>query len=173
VKEMSHVYVIDSGVLFSTWVRKVPDGEFITTIRVMDEIHNKPSKFRVDVLELLDRLRQETPPIDSIKVVTKAAAETGDKPVLSETDIELIALAQAKKATGTSTTLVSTDMAILNTARYLGIDSIDPSGRFRDDIRWVLICPACNHKSKVSTEDLECPVCGTQMRRKVSRKARK
>ena len=170
---MSHIYVIDSGVLFSTWIEKVSDSKFITTSRVMDEIHNRPSKFRADTLELLDRLRIESPPIDSIKAITKAATESGDKPVLSDTDIELIALAHSKKATRTSTTLVSTDMAILNTARYLGIDSIDPSGRFRDDIRWILICPACNYKSKVSVKDLECPICGTQMRRKVSQKSRK
>ncbi len=173
MKEMSHIYVIDSGAFFSTWIRQIPDGNFITTEEVTDEIHNKPSKFRVDTLELLDRLRKETPPVESIKVVVKAATKTGDKPVLSETDIKLIALAQSKIGTGTRTTLVSTDMAILNTARYLGIDIIDPSGKFKDDIRWILICPACNHKTKVSKDDLECPICGTQMRRKVSRKARK
>jgi len=170
---MSLVYVIDSGVLFSTWIRKAPDGEFVTTAGVVDEIHNKTSKFRVDVLELLDRLHIETPPIDSIKAATRAATETGDIPVLSETDVELIALAQSKKETGTVTTLVSTDMAILNTARHLGIDTVDPSGRFKDDIQWILICPACNFKSKVPVEDLDCPICGTQMRRKVSRKSRK
>jgi rRNA maturation endonuclease Nob1 len=170
---MSHIYVIDSGVFFSTWIRQVQDGEFATTIGVADEVRNKPSKFRMDILELLDRLQKETPPTDSIKAVVKAAIETGDKPVLSETDIELIALAQSKKMTCASATLVSTDMAILNTARHLGIEIFDPSGRFKDDIRWILICPACNYKSKMTREGLECPVCGTQMRRKVSRKARK
>jgi len=170
---MSHIYVIDSGVLFSDWPRQVPDGVFATTIGVVDEIRNKPTKFRMDTLKLLDRLQNEIPPIASVRAVAKAATETGDKPVLSQTDLELIALAHSKKKTGASITLVSTDMAILNTARYLGIDTIDPSGRFKDDIRWILVCPACNHKSKMSGEGLECPICGTQMRRKVSRKARK
>ncbi|MDH4212918.1 MAG: hypothetical protein OEV85_03260 [Candidatus Thorarchaeota archaeon] len=170
---MSHIYVIDSGVLFSDWTRQAPNGVFTTTSGVVDEIRNRPTKFRVDILELLDKLQKETPPIASIRAVVKAAAETGDKPVLSETDIELIALAHAKKMTGISATLVSTDMAILNTARHLRIDILDPSHKFKDDIRWILICPACNHKSQVSTEGLECPICGTQMLRKVSRKARK
>jgi rRNA maturation endonuclease Nob1 len=170
---MSHIYVIDSGVLFSTWTKTVPAGVFATTMGVVDEIHNKPSKFRADILELLDRLQKEIPPSDSIRVVTKAAIETGDKPVLSETDVELIALAYSKKKAEANTTLVSTDMAVLNVARHLGIDTIDPSGRFKDDIRWFLICPACNHNSMVFTEGFECPVCGTQMHRKVFRKARK
>jgi UPF0271 protein len=170
---MSHIYVIDSGVLFSTWTKTVPAGVFTTTMGVVDEIHNKPSKFRADILELLDRLQKEIPPSDSIRAVTKAAVETGDKPVLSDTDVELIALAHSKKKAEPNITLVSTDMAVLNVARHLGIDTIDPSGKFKDDIRWILICPACNHKSLVSKEGVECPVCGTEMRRKVLRKARK
>jgi rRNA maturation endonuclease Nob1 len=170
---MSHVYVIDSGVLFSIWTKKVPEGVFATTMSIVDEIHNKPSKFRTDILELLDRLQKDTPPSSSIRAVVKAADETGDRPVLSDTDIELVALAHSKKGDGVSITLVSTDMAVLNVARYLGIDIIDPSGRFRDDLRWILICPACNHKSEVFRQGLDCPVCGTQMRRKVLGKARK
>jgi rRNA maturation endonuclease Nob1 len=170
---MSHVYVIDSGVLFSTWIKQKPDAAFTTTLGVIDELRNKPSKLRVELLELLDRLKKETPPSDSMKAVIKAAGETGDKTVLSETDIELIALALSKKKDGTRTTLVSTDMAVLNTARHLGIDIIDPSDRFKDDIEWILVCPACGHKTKRHEEGIECPICGTQMRRKVLRKSRK
>jgi UPF0271 protein len=170
---MSHVYVIDSGVLFSTWTKKVLDGTFTTTMAVVDEIRNRPSILRMGILETLDRLEKETPASDSIRAAAKAADETGDKTVLSETDIELIALAYSKMKDGTRTTLVSTDMAVLNTAKHLGIDIIDPTGRFKDDIEWIMVCPACGHKSKQHKTGIECPVCGTQMRRKVLRKSRK
>jgi rRNA maturation endonuclease Nob1 len=167
---MSHAYVLDAGVLFSTWTSKIPEGEFVTTSSVLEEIRNKPSKIRADMLILIERLQEDSATPTSIKAVRSAASDTGDESVLSETDIEIIALAHTKKSLGIKTTLVSTDLAVLNTARYLGLVVIDPSGRFKHEIIWTYRCPACNHKSISKTKDLECPVCGTTMRRVVQRK---
>ena len=118
----------------------------------------------------LERLREEAPETVSIRAVQSAAQATGDSRVLSEADVDLLALAHTKKSQGFSTTLVSSDLAVLNTAKQMGISIIDPSGRFRHEIIWSFKCPACNHKSKSTTKDLECPVCGTQMRRIISSK---
>lgn len=170
---MSYHYVIDTGALLSTWTKRIPEGVFSTTASVINEIHNRPSRFRAGLLEVLDRLREEAPPADSIRATRIAAAETGDESVLSETDIELIALAYSKKRDGMSTALVSMDFAILNTARHMGIETVDASGKFKDDIRWILVCPACNNRSKASKTSHECPVCGTQMRRKATKKSPK
>ncbi|RDE13471.1 MAG: hypothetical protein C4K48_08165 [Candidatus Thorarchaeota archaeon] len=170
---MPRTYVVDAGALFSTWTKRVGEGVFSTTTDVVDEIRNRPSKFRADLLEVLDRLREEAPPTDSINAARRAATETGDDSILSETDIELIALAHSKRQDGSSIVLVSTDLAVLNTARHMGIETVDPSGKFKDDIKWVSICPACGHRSVASKAGLECPVCGTPMRRRVFKKGRK
>jgi rRNA maturation endonuclease Nob1 len=170
---MSHIYVIDAGVLFSTWMKRYPEGMFLTTPQVREEVQNRSSKLRADILEILDRLQEESPVVDSIKVTRRAASETGDRTSLSENDIELIALAHSKSRSGASVVLVSTDMSILNTARRMGIETIDPSGKFKDDIQWILMCPGCGHRSTQPVDGLECPICGTTMGRKVLRKHRK
>ena len=167
---MSHIYVLDAGVLFSSWTSKIPDGLFITTSSVLEEVRNRPSKVRAEMLALVDRLQEDFPTPESLKGVRLAADKTGDKSVLSEVDIEIIALAHSKKSVGEKTTLVSTDLAVLNTARHLGIRVIDPSRRFKHEIVWALKCPACKHKSRFRTKNLECPVCGTIMRRYVHKK---
>jgi rRNA maturation endonuclease Nob1 len=149
---------------------KIPEGTFVTTRSVLEEIRNRPSKVRAEALTMIDRLREDFPTSVSLKEVKQVASKTGDKSVLSDVDIELIALAHTKKAEGISVTLVSTDLAVLNTARHLGLTILDPSGRFKHEIVWSLKCPACNHKSSSKVTDLECPVCGTTMRRIVQRK---
>ena len=167
---MSQTYVLDAGVLFSSWTSKIPDGLFVTTSSVLEEVRNRPSKLRAEVLTLLDRLQEDYPDLESIKAVHDAASKTGDKSVLSEVDIEIIALAHSKISLGIAATLVSTDLAVLNTARHLKISILDPSGKFKHEIIWSLKCPACNHKSRSKAKELECPVCGTLMRRVVQRR---
>jgi len=169
---MSHIYVLDAGVLFSSWTIKVPEGTFTTTSSVLEEVKNRPSKVRTEILTLLDRLQEDFATPESIKAVRLAADKTGDKSVLSEVDIEIVALAHTKNSLGMKTTLVSTDLAVLNTARHLGITIIDPSGRFKHEIVWSLKCPACYHKSSSKAKELECPVCGTVMRRVVHRRSK-
>ncbi len=167
---LSQLYILDAGVIFSTWTKGVSTGSFLTVSGVLQEIKNKPSKLRADILMVLEQLRDEIPETASFKIVQSAAHDTGDDMVLSDVDIELLALAHTKKSQGLPVTLVSSDFAILNTAHHLGIPTIDPSGRFQHKIIWSFKCPACNHKSKSTKKDSECPICGTKMRRVVSSK---
>ncbi|MFW9844584.1 MAG: NOB1 family endonuclease [Candidatus Thorarchaeota archaeon] len=167
---MSHTYVLDAGVLFYNWTAKIPEGLFVTTSSALEEVKNRPSKVRIEFLSLIDRLQEDFPTDDSIKAVRHAATKTGDRSVLSEVDVEIVALAHTKHSLGTKTTLVSTDLAVLNTARHLGLTILDPSGTFKHEIVWRLKCPACNHKSDSKAKYLECPVCGTTMRRVVQKK---
>lgn len=167
---MSHTYILDAGVLFSNWTSKIPEGVFVTTSTILEEVRNRPSKIRAEILTLLDRLLEDFPSSESIDMVRKAATRTGDRSVLSDADIEIVALAHSKKSIGESVTLVSTDLAVLNTARHLDIEILDPSGKFKHQIVWSLRCPACNHRSKSKAKELECPICGTIMKRVVSSK---
>lgn len=167
---LSQVYVVDSGVLFTTWIQKIKDGTFVTISGVLDEVRNRPSKLRTDILLVLDSLREEAPDKSSLEAVQKAAKEMGDYKVLSEVDLELIGLALMKKDQGVSIAIVSTDLALLNTAKHLGIRIIDPSGKFQRKIVWSLRCPACKHVSKSKLDSMDCPICGTQMRRVASSK---
>ena len=167
---MSQVYVIDAGVLFSTWTMKVADITLVTTSNIMTEVQNRPSQLRADILLLVDRMRIVNPEATQIQQTREASIRSGDHSVLSDTDIELVALALMLKDEGENVTLVSTDFAVLNIASQLDIPIIDPNQKFKQKISWGMRCPACYYKSKTSTRDTECPVCVTPMRRTPLRK---
>ena len=162
---MSTVYVLDTGVLVSTWTDKKEDATFITTPNILDEVRNRLSRFRAETLVYLEKMKERTPVKDDIRHVEAASASAGDKSVLSQNDIELIALALTVARSEFNTILVSTDFAVLNTASHLGIRILDPNKRFGQEITWGMRCPACHYKTEAPTRDTECPVCGTTMRR--------
>jgi rRNA maturation endonuclease Nob1 len=167
------VYVLDSGALLSIWTQKQTSASFLTTPEVIEELRNRPSQTRVETLISLGRLKEQMPSDTFIQGAAKAASETGDATSLSPTDIGIIALAFEASTNETDVTLVSTDLAVLNTAKHLGLRILDPSNRFRKKITWILVCPGCGHKSKDEKGALECPVCGTQMRRHSQRPSSK
>jgi rRNA maturation endonuclease Nob1 len=162
---MTQLYVLDAGVLISTWTDKKIDSAFITTPSIVEEVRNRMSRFRAETLFLLEKMHERTPSIDEVKRVESVATSTGDRSVLSTNDIELIALASTIISEGSDATLVSTDFAVLNTASRLDIPIVDPNQKFKQRITWGMRCPACYYKSKTPTRDSECPVCGTAMRR--------
>lgn len=159
------MYVLDTGVLVSTWTDKRKDSTFVTTPSIIGEVRNRLSRFRAETLFLLDKMDERTPNDEDVRRVESVAMSSGDKSELSKNDIELIALALTVTTEGTDTTLVSTDFAVLNTASHLGLRIIDPNKKFGQEITWIMKCPACSFKSKKSSRETVCPVCGTKMRR--------
>lgn len=170
---MSRIYVLDAGVLISTWTDTKMDSTFITTPGIIEEVRNRMSRFRAETLFLLEKMHERTPSVDEVRRVESVATSTGDHSVLSTNDIELIALASTIISEGSDSTLVSTDFAVLNTASRLDIPIVDPHQKFKQRIIWGMRCPACHYKSKTPTRDTECPVCGTDMRRTPLRKRKK
>ena len=168
------LYVLDAAALFSQWTLQNPDGSLLTTPSVLNELVNRPSQERAQHLISIERLKIETPDSKHVKAVKKAAEHTGDYSVLSTIDIELIALALQEKGRHREVAIVSTDLSVLNTAALLGIGIRDPHKRMKHLVRWRLRCPACNHEEDFVAVRMECPVCGTEMKRKAGdkRKAR-
>jgi UPF0271 protein len=143
----------------------IENATLVTTSNILVEVRNRPSKLRTETLLLLDRMRAVNPEDQYIEQANEAATSAGDKSVLSDADVELIALALMLQNDGKEVTLVSTDFAVLNTASHLKVRILDSTGKFKREITWLMRCPACNYKSKKPTRDTECPVCGTTMRR--------
>ncbi|MHA2082780.1 MAG: hypothetical protein ACXABD_03385 [Candidatus Thorarchaeota archaeon] len=169
---MSKIYVLDTGGLLTTWTDGHLGEEFITTRSIIDELQNKPSIMRAETLISAGRLKEEAANANALEIVLDAAKKIGDLQVLSESDVEIIALAFSKKESGYDVILVSTDLAVLNTASSLDLETHDPKGRMAHQIKWHLKCPACGHIEKGASSDLECPICGTTMRRKAASRRR-
>ena len=165
-----HLYILDTGALLSQWTLKNPGFAFMTTQSVVNEIQNRPSMSRVQNLLSMDRLRIESPSADSLEITEQKARETGDYNVLSQADLELVSLALLQKQLGHDVSVVSSDLALLNTAAALGLGTLDLLGRMKEKITWVLKCPGCGNEESEGISNQECPVCGTEMRRKPKRK---
>lgn len=166
------IHLLDTGALLSQWIMKNPELSFVTTQSVIDEIQNKLSMNRVHNLISIGRLRVEYPTPEALETVKVKAGKIGDAHVLSDVDLELIALGFDHAQQSHDVRVVSTDLAVLNTASLLGLDITDPKGRMKHKIIWVLRCPACGNEEQEGAISLECPTCGTQMHRK-SKKRKK
>jgi UPF0271 protein len=164
---LERVFILDTGAFLSNWTQKHPSAVFITTEHILNEIQNSPSKMRAENLISVGRLQVESVGNEFISKVSQAATKTGDVKVLSENDIEILALTLSKLQTGLIVTLVSSDFAVLNTANFLEIDFFDLTGKMKRAITWILECPACKYRG---SKGLECPVCGTRMRRRAQKK---
>lgn len=134
-----------------------PDEKAVTLPEVRDELQDS-SRFRFDAATG-QGMRLETPSDEAVRTVRKAADETGDASVLSETDVRLVALAHEEKAV-----LVTDDYAMQNVASHLGIET---RGAGKDEIEeerdWRYQCAGCG---RVYDEQKRCEVCGAETTRK-------
>jgi UPF0271 protein len=103
--------------------------------------------------------------------VKESAAFVGDAFFLSETDLQVLALALELKTNGYSPLIATDDYSIQNVANQIGMKftSLATFGiRFR--LHWVRYCPACHKKYPAEYKSNNCEVCGTELRRKSVKK---
>ena len=96
VEFFRHTLVLDAGPILkntpplSTLLAR--SEELITTPAVVREIRDPDARARVETL-YLPFLKQRSPTPKSVAVLSEFARKTGDRTVLSKTDIEVLALA--------------------------------------------------------------------------------
>jgi UPF0271 protein len=146
--------VADSSVFI---LGKRLEGELITVPAVEHELKDIRSRMLLQI----SGARVESPTADSLKRATKAAQETGDIRVLSQTDLEVLAKALEYQAR-----LATDDYAVQNVALFLGIP-IEPIGQplIKKRIKHTLRCFGCG----ATFEGEACPDCGTPLRMKKRR----
>jgi UPF0271 protein len=105
-------------------------------------------------------------PTFSKKVKTFASA-VGDAFFLSETDMQVLALALELKTCGYSPLIATDDYSIQNVANQMRIEfaSLATFG-IRSRLQWVRYCPACHRKYPANYKSTRCKVCGTKLKRK-------
>jgi UPF0271 protein len=100
-----------------------------------------------------------------------SAKLVGDAFFLSETDMQVLALALELKAMGHSPSIATDDYSIQNVANQMGIGftSLATFGiRFR--LQWIRYCPACHKRYPADYKYNTCEVCGTELKRRPLRK---
>jgi UPF0271 protein len=118
------------------------------------------------------RLKIRTPNKTFLDEVKASATVIGDTFFLSDTDIQVLALALELKARGYAPLIATDDYSIQNVADQMGIEfaSLATFGiRFR--LQWIRYCPACQRKYPANYKSRRCKVCGTALKRKSLRKS--
>ena len=103
--------------------------------------------------------------------VKTSATLVGDTFFLSEADLQVLALALELKTQNYSPVIATDDYSIQNVANQMSIEfaSLATFGiRFR--LQWIRYCPACHKRYPADYKSRRCEVCGTELKRKPSRR---
>jgi len=160
--------VVDtSALLVNNAVQYLQGYRCFTVPKVIQEV--KTLRHRAGAEVLLDAKVLDVVEVakDCLREVLEAAKKSGDITSLSETDLEVLALALQLKRQGCDPLLVTDDYTVQNLASRFKIrcSSIKAKG-IEKRIRWRYRCTAC---AKVYYKFLEeCPICGHKLKREVA-----
>jgi UPF0271 protein len=107
-------------------------------------------------------------PLKKFKVKTiEIANRLGDLHVLSQTDLELLALALELKSEGLNPKIVTDDYSMQNVANKMKIEFIPLATKgINHHLKWIRYCPACYKKYSNNFTLKICLICGTKLKRK-------
>ena len=149
------MYVLDA----TAFIDEYHTGESTATIPSVREELQDEAAYRFDAMEG-SGMHIQIPEEGTVERVRRAAEQTGDLEVLSDTDVRL--LAATLELGGT---VVTDDYAVQNVAEKLdlGVDLIAQEG-IDEQRDWQFQCQGCGrefdeHRSR-------CPICGSELARK-------
>lgn len=120
------------------------------------------------------RIRIIEPTLEFITKVKASATSVGDSFYLSETDIQVLALALELKARGEDPQIVTDDYSIQNVAKKLDLKFVSMiTFGIRRFLKWVRYCPACHRTYPANYKGTVCEICGTELKRKPQKPATK
>jgi UPF0271 protein len=113
------------------------------------------------------RLKVKAPSGEFLNRAKASAATVGDSFFLSETDLQVLALALELKVAGYNPQIVTDDYSIQNVAKQAQIE-FAPLVTFgiRRRLEWLRYCPACHKTYSAHSKSSSCDICGTELKRK-------
>lgn len=167
-KTGSRAIVLDTSALVAGFDPFSISEEQFTVPMVKDEIAgNSMSGMRFKTAVENGKVRVKMPDPTFFRKVRTFASVVGDAFFLSETDMQVLALALELKTCGYSPLIATDDYSIQNVANQMRIEftSLATFG-IRTRFQWVRYCPACHRKYPANYRSVGCKVCGTKLKRK-------
>lgn len=150
------ILVLDTSAILSRKFN-LTEENLVIPESVMDEI--RLGRIARNLAWQEEGLKIFRPGAKSILLAREAATITGDLEKLSQTDIDVIAVALELDGT-----IVTDDFAIENVASKLGLKFLGADLRpISREIKWQFRCTGCG--KRFSAHVKECPVCGHEVRR--------
>ena len=169
MKAARRIVVIDTTALIAGYNPLTTDFEHYTVPEVLEELVPESTIWlRFNAALEASRIKLKTPTPKFVKLIDARSNKTGDYLVLSKADKQVIALALELKHHGEDPLILTGDYAMQNVIDNLGIDymSLSTFG-IKQRYKWILYCPACFRQYSAQSSDSLCPVCGTNLKRRV------
>lgn len=149
------MHILDS----SAFINEYHSTEQTATVPMVREELEGESAYRFDAMEGAG-MYIHIPDVETVERIKRSAAESGDRDVLSETDLRLLAAAFELEGV-----LVTDDYAMQNVAESMGIevDIIAQEG-IKEQRDWKFQCQGCGRVFDDHHD--RCRVCGTELARK-------
>jgi UPF0271 protein len=167
--------VLDTSAFLAGFDSFSINEEQVTAPKVEEEIRTNSMTFlRFRTAIESGRLKIKVPSEECLERVGTSATSVGDSFFLSETDMQILALALELKATGNDPLIITDDYSIQNVATQTGIEfaSLSTFG-IRRLLIWIRYCPACHKEYPADFGSKECGICGTELKRKPMRRPKK
>jgi UPF0271 protein len=151
------------------------DKEQVTVPKVHDEIKTTSMAWvRFNAAIENGKVKIKMPKEEYSNKIKTSANKIGDSYLLSETDIQLLALALELKTQGNQPEIITDDYSIQNVAKQNNIEfyALATFG-IRRLLEWMRYCPACHKEYSVNSSFSICQICGTELKRKPKRTTRK
>lgn len=146
--------------------------EQITVPMVKDEIKESSMAWvRFKTAVRSGKLNVKAPKKTFMDKAKASATLVGDTFFLSEADLQVLALALELKKQGYLPLIATDDYSIQNVANQMSIEfaSLATFG-IRFHFQWIRYCPACHKRYPADYKSRRCKVCGTELKRKPSKR---
>lgn len=165
------VIVLDTSAFLAGFDPFSLGTEQITVPKVEEEIRrNSMVKMRLEAAIESGKLKVQAPSQQSLEAAQASAVKVGDAFKLSETDMQLLALAIELKAQGYLPQIVTDDYSIQNVGKEVGIKFVAlATFGIKRRLEWMRYCPACHKEYPAESKSKECRICGTELNRKPRR----
>jgi UPF0271 protein len=120
------------------------------------------------------KIKIKIPQEEYLNKIKTSADKIGDAHLLSEADIQLLALALELKTQGEHPEIITDDYSIQNVAKQNNIEfyALATFG-IRRLLEWMRYCPACHKEYPINSSFSTCQICGTKLKRKPKRTTKK
>jgi len=163
------VAILDTSAIFTGVLNYIPfDVEIYITNSVISEVRDSNSKYRLETALQSGRVKILNPPTSIVKRVLQEGSMLGEIINLSQTDIEVVALALYFYEKGFDVTVFTDDYSVQNLCKRFGIKFTPTKTEGIKKVRkYIYKCPACGYKSKELPPDRKCPICGSELKRRL------
>jgi len=169
IKNNIITYIIDTSSILSGKYLIFQDCNIVTTPGVSDEL--KPGGKDYQKFEIMKEggLKIFSPDKKYIRKIKEKSKDTGDIGRISDTDVEILALALELKNKGEEVVILTDDYSIQNMANNLSINYENISQKkIKKRFKWVFKCRGCGKKFKDNIN--KCPICGSETKKVIVEK---